>query len=171
MNLVIKYIVFKHSAAVVLYLTMSRSWSSSASFTKSVLLTIVRSARAICLKKKSTNRLLAILLSLVWVCVCEKKKESKQDTKDQSHRIAFHTLYYCLQIPHSLIYAKDGVRVCLSRSINTHSLLFCVGPLSLLFYSVWVVCSKGPTILCGKKTQTETETMASDTCKHSSVLK
>lgn len=99
--------------AVVSYLTVSRSWSSSVSVTKSVLLMIVRSARAICLEKKkerSTNKLLAVLHAFVWVW--EKKKKCKQYTKDQSHRIAFHTLYYRLQIPYSLIYAKDCLCLC-----------------------------------------------------------
>lgn len=42
----------KKSKAIISYLTVSRSWSSSASLTKSVLLIIVRSARAVCLKKR-----------------------------------------------------------------------------------------------------------------------
>lgn len=125
--------------------------------------------------EKHSNRSFAVFRSLVWVCV-RKRENSKRCTKDQSHRIAFHTLYYCLQIPHSLINAKDCVCacVCLSRSINTHSLCCFVSTPSLCCLTAcgWYTQKAPPFCVVGKhKQRTEAETMASDTCEHSSVLK
>lgn len=114
-----------------------------------------------------------MLRFLVWECA-RKREKCKQCTKDQSHRIAFHTLYCCLQIPYSLIYAKDCVRMCVFVKKHKHTLfvVLCPPPLCCLTACGWYTQKAPPFCVLGKhKQRTEAETVASDTCEHSSMLK
>lgn len=64
-------------------------------------------------RERSTNRSLAVSRSLVCVCAREREKKQSMHKRPKPSYSFSHSLYYHLQIPYSLIYAKDCACVCL----------------------------------------------------------